>query len=306
MAAAGRAAAALNGSEQEWPEAVKDEIRYLRAERPNPGKGKVHPLLSPVLRTAELVLPGGDHHRPTDRRRRRPARGSVAPGQPGPAQAPVTPEAVQAQGLPGAASRGGPGGGHRGRGARRGAALPVRLPRPAQPVRPGGGHAGVSSRWARDFADIAFDRFPGPVDRAPLRHGSEYEDQFADLLTARGIARYYAYPKTPNMNAYAGRFNRAPSRRSPRLPRGPALGRRGELGPAEPEVGGAAALVQRGAPDEALGQRTPIAALARERSTLDHLPRPLPPRVAELGHSPSTARPAGFLRRQMDSPRASG
>lgn len=32
--------------------------------------------------------------------------------------------------------------------------------------------------------------------------------RFADLLRARGIARYYTYPKTPEMIAHAERFNR--------------------------------------------------------------------------------------------------
>ena len=44
----------------------------------------------------------------------------------------------------------------------------------------------MSSRWARDFADLAFDRFPGPVDRVLSDNGSEYEGRFADLLRARG------------------------------------------------------------------------------------------------------------------------
>ena len=39
-------------------------------------------------------------------------------------------------------------------------------------------------------------------------NGSEYEGQFADLLRARGIARYYIYSKTPKMNAHAERFDR--------------------------------------------------------------------------------------------------
>lgn len=67
---------------------------------------------------------------------------------------------------------------------------------------------GMSSRRAGDFADLAFDLFPGPVDRVLSGNGSEYEGWFADLLRARGIARYYTYPKTPKMNAHAERFNR--------------------------------------------------------------------------------------------------
>ena len=109
---------------------------------PEPGEAEDPSAPAPVLRAAGAALPGGDHHRPADRRRRGAARRSAAPGQPGPAQAPATREAAQAQGLPGAPPRGSAGGGHRDRGAQRGAPLPVRLPRPAQPVRPGGGHAG--------------------------------------------------------------------------------------------------------------------------------------------------------------------
>lgn len=40
---------------------------------------------------------------------------------------------------------------------------------------PGGGHAGDVLRWARDFADLAFNRFPGPVDRVLSDSGSECE-----------------------------------------------------------------------------------------------------------------------------------
>ena len=65
---------------------------------------------------------------------------------------------------------------------------------------------GMSS--CRDFADLAFDPVPGPVDRVLSDNGSEYEGRFADLLRVRGIARYYTYPKTPKMNAHAERFNR--------------------------------------------------------------------------------------------------
>ena len=66
----------------------------------------------------------------------------------------------------------------------------------------------MSSRRARDFTDLAVDLFPGPVDRVLSDNGSEYEGEFADLLTACGIARYYTYPKTPKMNAHAERLNR--------------------------------------------------------------------------------------------------
>ena len=40
---------------------------------------------------------------------------------------------------------------------------------------------GMSSRWARDSADLAFDLFPGPVDRVLSDNGSECEGRFADL-----------------------------------------------------------------------------------------------------------------------------
>ena len=67
---------------------------------------------------------------------------------------------------------------------------------------------GMSSRWAREFADLAFDLFPGREDRMLSDNGSDYEGELADLLTARGIARDYTHPKTPKMNAHAERFNR--------------------------------------------------------------------------------------------------
>lgn len=140
------------------------------------GKRKIHPLLLRFCERRGLRCPAViNHYRPTGRKRRGTARGSVTPEQPGPAQAPAPPppEAAQVKGAPGAAFRVGPGDGHRGRGARPGAASLVRL----LDLRSRFGLAvatpGMSSRWARDFADLAFDRFPGPADRVLSHNGSE-------------------------------------------------------------------------------------------------------------------------------------
>ena len=51
-------------------------------------------------------------------------------------------------------------------------------------------------------------------------------------------------------------------------------------------------------PHEALGQQTPIVALARERSMLVHLPRPSPPRAAEPA-TPPPHRPTGRVPSSM-------
>ena len=159
------------------------------------GKRKIHPLLLRFCERRGLRCPAVITIGPADRRRRGAARGSAAAGRPGPAQAPATPEAAQAQGLPGAAPRGGAGDGtpwsrcETGGGVARSPAstcgrfgLEVATP-------------GMSSRWARGFADLAFDPFPGQVDRVLSDAGSEYEGQFADPLMARRIRLLLHLPR---------------------------------------------------------------------------------------------------------------
>ena len=158
---------------------------------------------------------------------------------------------------------------------------------------------GMSSRWARDFADLAFDLFPGQVDRVLSDNGSEHEGEFADLLTARGIARYYTYPKTPKMNAHAERFSRTVQEEFLGYHEGLLWGDEANLARAQPEVGGVAALVQRGAPARgpwANGPRSPP--WPGSAPWLDHLPRPPSPRVAEPATSPPH-RPAGRVLSSM-------
>ena len=147
---------------------------------------------------------------------------------------------------------------------------------------------GMSSRWARDFADFAFDLFPGPVDRVLSDNGSEYEGEFADLLTAHGIARYYTHPKTPKMNAHAERFNRTAQKEFLDYHEDLLWGDEANLAALNRKLAEWLLRYNGERPHEALGQRTPIAALARERPMLDHLPRPPPPGVAEPATPPST------------------
>ena len=66
---------------------------------------------------------------------------------------------------------------------------------------------GFSLKWASDFFDLALGLFPGRVDRVLSDNGSEFEGAFARLLKARGIGRYYTYPRSPKMNAHQERFN---------------------------------------------------------------------------------------------------
>ena len=140
---------------------------------------------------------------------------------------------------------------------------------------------GRSSRWARDFADLAFDLFPGRVDRVLSDNGSEYEGRFGDLLKARGIARCYTYPKTPKMNAHAERFNRTVQEEFLDYHEDLLWGDEANLAALNRKLAEWLLWYNGERPHEALGQRTPIAALARERSMLDRLPRLPPPRVAE-------------------------
>ena len=150
----------------------------------------------------------------------------------------------------------------------------------------------MSSRWARDFADFAFDLFPGPVDRVLSDNGSEYEGEFADLLTAHGIARYYTHPKTPKMNAHAERFNRTAQKEFLDYHEDLLWGDEANLAALNRKLAEWLLRHNGERPHEALGQRTPIAALARERPMLDHLPRPPPPGVAEPA-IPPPHRPTG-------------
>ena len=67
---------------------------------------------------------------------------------------------------------------------------------------------GFSSKRASDFFDLALGLFPGRVDRVLSDNGSEFEGAFARLLKAKGIGRYYTYPRSPKRNAHMERFNR--------------------------------------------------------------------------------------------------
>ena len=112
----------------------------------------------------------------------------------------------------------------------------------------------MSSRWARDFAD---------------------------LLGACGIARYYAYPKTPKMNAHAERFNRTVQKEFLDYHEDLLWGDEANLALLNRKLGEWLLGYSGERPHEALGLRTPIAALARERSALDHLLRPRLSRAAK-------------------------
>ena len=186
---------------------MTDEIRRLRTEHPNPGKRKIHPLLLRFCRQRGLRCPavitigrltadaGGLRVVPPrldnrDRRKRpRPPKPRKPKGfrarHPGEVLAVDTVIAVRDR-------------------VRRYlfACLDLRSRFGLAVATPGIPPVGPGT------SDLAFDLFPGPVDRVLSDNGSEYEGEFADLLRARGIARYYTYPKTPKMNAHAERFNR--------------------------------------------------------------------------------------------------
>ena len=129
-------------------------------------------------------------------------------------------------------------------------------------------------------------------------NGSEYEGRFADLLRARGIARYYTYPKTPKMNAHAERFNRTVQEEFLDYHEDLLWGDEANLAALNRKLAEWLLWYNGERPHEALGQQTPIAALARERSMLDHLPRPWPPRAA-VPATPPPHRPAGRVLSSM-------
>ena len=65
-----------------------------------------------------------------------------------------------------------------------------------------------TSRQAKKFFCLAQKLFPGKVLRVLSDNGSEFEGEFAQYLDQEKIPRWYTYPKTPKMNAHAERFNR--------------------------------------------------------------------------------------------------
>jgi hypothetical protein len=105
----------------------------------------------------------------------------------------------------------------------------------------------VPSKHARHTAralDLALSLLPQTPKILLSDNGSEFEGDFARLLTERGIGRWYTYPKTPKMNT-----RRALQPHDPGvlrgLPRGPALHR---PRPLQPQTRRLARLLQRPAP----------------------------------------------------------
>ena len=272
---------------REWPEAVTDEIRRLRAEHPNLGKRKIHPLLLRFCRRRGLRCPavitigrliadaGGLRAVPPrlDNRGRRKRPRPPKPRKPKGFRARHPGEVLAVDTVIAARD-----------GVRRYlfACLDLRSRFGLAVATPG-----RSSHWARDFADLAFDLFPGRVDRVLSDNGSEHEGEFADLLTARGIARYYTYPKTPKMNAHAERFNRTVQEEFLDYHEDLLWGDEANLALLNRKLGEWLLWYNGERPHEALGQRTPIAALAR--GALDA--RPPPPTAAapsrRTGDTPS-------------------
>ena len=152
---------------------------------------------------------------------------------------------------------------------------------------------GMSSRWGRDFADLAFDLFPGQVDRVLSDNGSEYEGQFADLLRARGIA-LLQLPEDAEDERPRGAVQ--PHRSGEFLDYHEDLlwGDEANLALLNRKLGEWLLWYNGERPHEALGQRTPISALARERSMLDHLPDRRRTESQNRRHPLPTARPVGF------------
>ena len=193
---------------REWPAAVLAEIRRLREAHPNLGKRKIHPLLRRFcaergLRCPAVVTIGrliadagglraipprldnrGRMKRPRPQKPRKPK--GFRARRPGEVMALDTVIAIRD-------------------GVRRYlfGCLDLRSRFALALVTPG-----FSSKRASDFFDLALGLFPGRVDRVLSDNGSEFEGAFARLLKARGIGRYYTYPRSPKMNAHMERFNR--------------------------------------------------------------------------------------------------
>ena len=278
---------------REWPKAVTDEIRCLRTEHPNQGKRKIHPLLlrfcerrglrcPAVITIGRLTADAGGLRAVPPRLDNRGRRKRPRP------QKPRKPKGFRAQ-RPGEvlavdtviAVRDG---------VRR--YLFARLDLRSR-FGPAVATPGMSSRWARDFADLAFDLFPGQVDRVLSDNGSEYEGQFADLLRARGIA-LLQLPEDAEDERPRGAVQ--PHRSGEFLDYHEDLlwGDEANLALLNRKLGEWLLWYNGERPHEALGQRTPIAALARERSMLDHLPDRRRPESQNRRHPLPTARPVAF------------
>ena len=191
-----------------WPQAVTEEIRRLRAEHPNLGKRKIHPLLLGFCERRGLRCPavvtigrliadlGGLRTTPARRDRRgrvkrprppkpRKPKGHT-PRRPGDLIAVDTITEIRD-------------------GVRRYlfSSLDVRTRFALSVASPG-----LGSQWSRSFLDVVLEVFPEEVRCLLSDNGSEFEGHFRRRVEERGIGRYYTYPKSPKMNAHMERFNR--------------------------------------------------------------------------------------------------
>ena len=65
-----------------------------------------------------------------------------------------------------------------------------------------------ASRAAAEFFKLCIQVFPFPITFVLTDNGSEFKKEFANELCRLHLIHYHTYPKTPQMNAHAERFNK--------------------------------------------------------------------------------------------------
>ncbi len=276
--------------QRQWPPEVVGEIRRLRAEHPNLGKRKIHPLLLRFCAARRLRCPAvvtigrliadagglrttparldrrGRVKRPRPRKPRKPK--GHTPRRPGDLLAVDTMIAVRD-------------------GVRRYlfASLDVRSRFGLAVASPG-----LGSAWSRLFLDVTLEIFPEEVDRLLSDNGSEFEGHFRRRVEERGIGRYYTYPKSPKMNAHCERFNRTVQEEFLLHHEELLWSDDADLAEFNRRLGEWLLWYNTERPHEALGGRPPLAVLAEEaKPRADWFPLRLPPGPRPL---PSTSFPA--------------
>ena len=193
-----------------WPEAVTKEIRRLRAEHPNLGKDKIHPLLKRSCESLKLVCPSI------------PTIGRIIAAAPDKMR--MFPVKVR----------------HSGKLVNRKRKHKERKPKAFKAEYPG--HCGSfdtieffldgcrryvltftdvysrfsfawgtrshTSKTAKEFFDLVRDVFPYPLTYVLTDNGSEFAKDFDAEIKRQHKTHWHTYPRTPKMNPHDERFNR--------------------------------------------------------------------------------------------------
>jgi transposase InsO family protein len=195
--------------QRQWPEGVRGEIRRLRHEHPNLGKGKIHPLLERFCGERGLRCPSiptiGNLIRDMGGLRTFPAKvrhdGTIV--QRGRERVPRKPKGFVAT--------------HPGHcvaldtverfihGARRYLITFTDTFSRFSFAHLTTSHASLA---AKEFFDAIRVVFPYQIGYVLTDNGSEFKKRFADELRRLCLTHWHTYPRTPKMNAHDERFNR--------------------------------------------------------------------------------------------------